>query len=121
MRATQEHEITLFGGEHIASGYRGRHSGSEISKQTSRRMAVVFGGLLIGFASAATAITVRQSHSPVADRNNISAGANLSVPVAEPRVYSLVTGRKPRYLKYVDNAVAMAPRQARSMRVTSDL
>lgn len=78
MRATQENEITLFGGECVAPGYRGRRSGSEISKQTGRRMAMVIGALLIGFASAATAITVR--HSAVADRN-ISAGANLSVPV----------------------------------------
>ena len=78
MRAIHEREITLFGGECVAPGYRGRRSGSEISKQTGRRMAIVFGVLLIGFASAATAITLR--HSVVADRN-ISAGANLSVPV----------------------------------------
>jgi len=74
MRATQDHEITLFGGECVAPGYRGRRSGSQIGRQSSRRMAIVFGVLLVGFASAATAITVRQAN---VDERNISAGANL--------------------------------------------
>jgi hypothetical protein len=73
MRATREQEITLFGGERIAPGYRGRRSDSQISKQTGRRTAIVFGVLLIGFASAATAITVR--HSAMTERN-VSADAN---------------------------------------------
>ena len=78
MRATHEREITLFGGECVGPGYRGRRGGSNLSRQTGRRMAVVFAVLLIGFAGAATAITVRQSAVP---ERNISAGANLSVPV----------------------------------------
>jgi hypothetical protein len=87
MRATQEQEITLFGGECLAPGYRGRRSGSEISKQTGRRTAIAFCALLIGFASAATAITVRHSAGP--DRN-ISAGANLSVPVGSLTLASTI-------------------------------
>jgi hypothetical protein len=77
MRATHEREITLFGGESVARGYRGRRSGSQISRQTGRRTAIIFGALLLGFASAATAITARH---PTAIDRNVSAGANLSVP-----------------------------------------
>jgi hypothetical protein len=77
MRAIHEREITLFGGECVAPGYRGRRSGTQISKQTGRRTAIVFGALLFGFASAATAITIRHSAKT---ELNVSAGANLSVP-----------------------------------------
>jgi hypothetical protein len=79
MRATYERQATLFGGECVAPGYRGRRSGSQISNQTSRRMAVVFGALLIGFASAATAITV---YRPVVTERHVSAGANVNLPTA---------------------------------------
>ena len=87
MRATHEREITLFGGECVASRYRGRRSGSQIGKQTGRRMAIVFGALLIGFASAATAITVR--HAGVTERN-ISAGANLNPTTGSPHLASVL-------------------------------
>jgi hypothetical protein len=83
MRAIHERQATLFGGECITPGYRGRRSGSQISKQASRRMAVAFGALLIGFASAATAITVR--HTGVVERH-VSAGANLNLPAASTAV-----------------------------------
>jgi hypothetical protein len=78
MRATHEREATLLSGECVAPGYRGRRSGSQVSRQTGRRMAIVFGALLIGIASAATAVTVRHS---VVTEHNVAAGANLSVPV----------------------------------------
>ena len=59
MRGTQDQQIiSLFGGECIAPSFRGRRSAPQVSKQTSRRVAVVVGALLIGFATAATAITV---------------------------------------------------------------
>jgi hypothetical protein len=76
MRATHEREIA-FGGECFALGCRGRRSGSQINLKIGRRIAILFGALLIGFASAATAITIR--HSAVTDRN-VSAGANVNVP-----------------------------------------
>jgi hypothetical protein len=75
MRATHERQITLFGGECVAPGYRGRRSGSQIGRRTSRRTATVFAALLIGFASAAAAITVRNGGMT---EHNISAGANLN-------------------------------------------
>jgi hypothetical protein len=60
MRAIQNQQgIALFGGECISPSYRGRRSAPQFSKQTNRRVAIVVGALLIGFATAATAITVR--------------------------------------------------------------
>ena len=56
MRATQEHEIRLFDGECVAHGCRGRRSDLPINKNTSRWIAVIVGGLMLGFAGAATAI-----------------------------------------------------------------
>jgi hypothetical protein len=74
MRAIHEREVTLLGGECVTPGYRGRRSGSHIDRQTSLGTAIVFGVLLVGFASAATAITVRPTN---VDELNFSAGANL--------------------------------------------
>jgi hypothetical protein len=77
MRAIHDPQvIALFGGECIPHGYRGRRSGSEISSKTSRRIALAFGALLIGFATAATAIT---AHRHTTSEPKISAGANLMV------------------------------------------
>jgi hypothetical protein len=87
MHATHEREVTLFGGESVSPGYRGRRSGSQISKRTSRRTAIVFGALLIGFASAATAITVR--HSSVTERS-VSAGVNLNPSVGSPYLATIL-------------------------------
>ena len=84
MRATHEREISLFGGERVAPGYRGRRSGSQIDSQTGRWMAIALGTLLIGFASTATAITVR--HASMTERH-ITAGANLN-PVAAQHLAS---------------------------------
>ena len=56
MCATREREVTLFGGECVAQGYRGRRSDLPINKNTSRWIAVIVGGLMLGFAGAATAI-----------------------------------------------------------------
>ena len=83
MRAIHERQVTLLGGGCVAPGYRGRRTGSRISKQASRRMAVVFAALFIGFATAATAITVR--HSGETERH-FSAGANLSMPASSAAV-----------------------------------
>jgi hypothetical protein len=71
--------VALFGGECIPHSYRGRRSGSQIRSKTSRRIAVAFGALLIGFATAATAISI---HRHVAPEPRISAGANLMVAPA---------------------------------------
>jgi hypothetical protein len=80
MRATHDQPVTtLFGGERIAFGCRGRRSGSHLNKRMGRRLAVVFGALLIGCASAATAYTVRQSTMP---ERNIAAGANFTAPAS---------------------------------------
>jgi hypothetical protein len=56
MCATREREVTLFGGESVAQGCRGRRSDVPINKNTSRWIAVIVGGLMLGFAGAATAI-----------------------------------------------------------------
>lgn len=77
MHANHEAQvIALFGGEYVPSGYRGRRSGSQINTRTSRRIAVAFGVLLIGCATAATAITARRH---VAAEPRIRAGTNLLV------------------------------------------
>ena len=75
MRATQDQQvIALFGGERIAASYRGRRNSPQITKQVRGRIAVAFAAALIGFATAATAITVRHSNDV---ERSISAGANL--------------------------------------------
>lgn len=80
MRATHDQQVVaLFGGERIAPGCRGRRSGSNVNKRMSRQLAMVFGALLIGCASAATAYTVRQSATP---ERNIAAGANFTTPAS---------------------------------------
>ena len=56
MNTTREREVTLFGGECVAQGCRGRRSDLPINKNTSRWIAVIVGGLMLGFAGAATAI-----------------------------------------------------------------
>jgi hypothetical protein len=79
MRATQDKQvISLFGGECIAPGFRGRRSAPQFRQQTSRHLAVVVGALLIGFATAATAITVR-THRIAADDFSHSVPANMMV------------------------------------------
>ncbi len=74
MRATHDQQISLFGGECVAPGYRGRRNSPQITKKSSSRLAVVFAAALIGFATAATAISVRNS-APT--EVSISAGYNL--------------------------------------------
>lgn len=75
MHATHERDITLFGGECVAPGYRGRRHPPQIAKATRRRIAIAVAAALIGFATAATAISVR--HSDHTGRS-ISAGYNLT-------------------------------------------
>jgi hypothetical protein len=90
MRATDQQVIALFSGERIAPGCRGRRSGlqhKQVNKRTSRHLAIVFGALLIGCTSAATAFTVHQSAVPA---RSIVAGANLSVPVHSLHLASAV-------------------------------
>ena len=80
MRAIHDQGETtsLFGGERIAPGCRGRCS-SNIGRKTSRSVALGFAALLISFASAATAITARRH---VAPESRISGGANFWVAPA---------------------------------------
>ena len=79
MRATQDQQvIALFGGECITPSCRGRRSAPQFSKQTSRHVAVVVSALLIGFATAATAITVKR-HRIATDEISQSIPANLMV------------------------------------------
>ena len=87
MRAIHEPQIALFGGECISAGYRGRRSGSQISRQASRGMALVVGALVLGCVTAATAVTIHRSAVPA---RNISAGANLSVPAGSLHLASAV-------------------------------
>ena len=76
MRATDNHQvIALFGGERIAPGYRGRRHSPLITNKVSCRIAIAFAAALVGFATAATAITVR--HAQHTERS-MSAGANLA-------------------------------------------
>jgi hypothetical protein len=56
MCTTREHEITLFDGECVANGCRGRRSDLHMNKKASRWIAAIITGLMIGFAGAATAI-----------------------------------------------------------------
>ena len=56
MCTTREHEITLFGGECVAHGCRGRRSDPPMNKKASRWIAAIVAGLTIVFAGAATAI-----------------------------------------------------------------
>jgi hypothetical protein len=81
MRATEDRQvIALFGGEQVANGYRGRRSAAQFSKRRTRRAALFFGALLIGFATAATAITVKR-HGAGADGFSQGASANfLTLP-----------------------------------------
>jgi len=75
MRATYDRQmITQFDGEPIAPGYRGRRT-MHVSNQISGRVALIFAAALIGFTTAAAAVTV-QGHSAPVERH-ISAGANL--------------------------------------------
>jgi hypothetical protein len=79
MRATQnEQVVTLFGGDYVTQGFRGRRSAPQLSPQASRRLAVVVGALLLGFATAATAVTVRR-HQVATDGFSQSTPANLMV------------------------------------------
>ena len=73
MRANQDQQVTaLFDGERIAPGYRGRRSNLQIATWVFRtRIAIAVA--LIGFATAAAAITDRRSNQ---SERSISAGAN---------------------------------------------
>jgi len=74
MRATQDQQmITLISGERIAPGYRGRRHSPQITNKAGRRIAVVFAAALLGFATAAAAISFRNSN----DVERWSAGVNL--------------------------------------------
>jgi hypothetical protein len=74
MRANEDQQVTLFDGERIAPGHRGRRSNLRIATWVFRtRMAIAFAVALIGFATAAAAITVRHSNQ---SERFISAGAN---------------------------------------------
>jgi hypothetical protein len=64
----------LFGDQYVADTPKGRRSARPVSKQTGRPVAIVVGILLIGLASAATALTVHR-HSAVHEAN-YSVGAN---------------------------------------------
>jgi len=76
MRATNDQQvIALFGGERVAPSYRGRRNSSQMTKATGRRIAIALAAALIGFATTATAISVR--HSDHTGRS-ISAGYNLT-------------------------------------------
>jgi hypothetical protein len=75
MRATHDQQvIALFSGERIAPSYRGRRNRPQLTNKVGCRIAIAFAAALIGFATAATAITVR--HSNDTERSS-SAGANL--------------------------------------------
>lgn len=74
MRATYDQQITLFDGEPIAPGYRGRRT-MHVTNKVGARIAIAFAAALIGFTTAATAVTVKR-HSISVERH-ISAGANL--------------------------------------------
>ena len=50
---------TLFGGEHIPEGYRGRTTNRMIRARPSRWVIANFLAVLFGFSTAATAITFR--------------------------------------------------------------
>jgi hypothetical protein len=79
MRAIKNQQvITLFGGECISPSFRGRRRTPPITKQKGRRVAVLVGALLIGFASAATAITETR-HPAMTDDFSQGSPANLMV------------------------------------------
>jgi hypothetical protein len=85
MRSTQDQQvIALFSGERIAPGCRGRRNSPQIAKKVSSRIAVAFAAALLGFATAATAITVRYSTTQPepSEFANARAGANLSGAVS---------------------------------------
>ena len=74
MRAAHDQQITLFDGEPVAPGYRGRRT-IQITDKVGARIAIAFAAVLIGSATAATAVTVR--HNSVQTERSIGAGANL--------------------------------------------
>jgi hypothetical protein len=76
MRVTDNQQvIALFGGERVAPGYRGRRHDPHFTNKVSCRIAIAFAAGLIGFATAATAITVRHANHT---ERSINAGANLA-------------------------------------------
>jgi hypothetical protein len=81
MRAAEGRQvIALFGGEQVADGYRGRRSAARFSTRRTRRAALLFAVLLIGFATAATAITVKR-HGAATDGFSQGVSANfLTLP-----------------------------------------
>jgi len=73
-----QHVIALFGGERVAVGRRGRRS-SQMDRRTGHVLAVVLAVLLVGFTTAATAITARR-HAAI--QAHTSAGANSMIAPA---------------------------------------
>ena len=78
MCTTREHEITLFDGECVAHGCRGRRSDLPMNKKASRWIAAIIAGLMIGFAGAATAI----HRYPVNAPPQVSGGHGFVLSVA---------------------------------------
>ena len=78
MCTIREHEITLFGGECVAHGCRGRRSDLPMSKKASRWIAALVAGLMVGCAGAATAI----HRYPAAASQQISGGHGFVLSVA---------------------------------------
>jgi hypothetical protein len=73
MRATHDQQvITLFDGERIAPGYRGRRNSPQIA---IKLIAIAFAAAFIGIATAATAIAVRNANDT---ERSIRAGGNLA-------------------------------------------
>ncbi|MEA3025773.1 MAG: hypothetical protein QOF91_1058 [Alphaproteobacteria bacterium] len=60
MRDLQPHPVTLFDGEHLSEGCRGRVSQTATTKPRTRWSAVVIGVLLLGITTAAAAVTVNR-------------------------------------------------------------
>jgi hypothetical protein len=83
MRSQDHQTITLFGGECIPQGCKGRRSDPEISSKTNRRAAAIVCALLVGFTTAATAITMHR-HTGAVDP--ISLPGNLTASL-EPALY----------------------------------
>jgi hypothetical protein len=72
MRDFQDHQVlNLFGGIHASQGCRGRRSQPEVKKRVVTPVVAVLGALLIGFATAATAITIK-THSRAQEAEEMS-------------------------------------------------
>jgi hypothetical protein len=80
MRANHDQQvIALFGGDRIAPGFRGRRHSPQVSNKAGYRIGVCLAVALIGFTTAAAAISIR---NPAPTERSASAGANLTGGVA---------------------------------------